>query len=159
MKVEITLDKYVKKHGEYLTSKGYDPETIWKYYHENIFFALPIISKERMSEAPPTYQQIRMALYIGSDMWRICKKTFRGLKSALNGKQIGMKLKTQLDLQREVYSNPNARILEMQFVRYDDEYKPKGQETIIELPKTLEVTVKNVKKTDKELEAHAIIDK
>ncbi len=69
-----------------------------------------------------------------------------------------MKVKSQLDLQREIFRNPSAKLLEMQSVRYDDEYKPKGQDTVIELPKTLEVTVKNVKKTDKELEAHAKID-
>jgi hypothetical protein len=158
MKVEVSLNVYKEKHGEYLLSKGYDAEDVWTYYHKHIYWALPLISSERNKDVQPTYEQIRLALYINSHYWVVCKKTFKGLVSALQGKQIVMKVKSQLDLQREIFRNPSAKLLEMQSVRYDDEYKPKGQDTVIELPKTLEVTVKNVKKTDKELEAHAKID-
>jgi len=102
-----------------------------------------------------TYEQIRNALYINMKMWKICKKTFRGLSSALKGRQINMALKAQADLQRELYSNPNAKLIEMGLLRYDEGYKPKGDVTTVELPKTLNVTYEDKRKTDKELEVHA----
>ena len=142
MKYEMDIDTYVGKYGKMLKEEyGLEAEDVWAYYHENIYWALPLIATERAKELKPTYEQIRLALYINRLMWRVCKKTFKGLKRALKTKEIDMKLKAQIDLQREIMRNPNAKMLEMQLTRYDDEYKPKGKEVSLDIPKSIDIKI------------------
>lgn len=152
LRYEIVKHKYVEMFEDMLLVKyGYDAEEVWLYYHQNIFPFLSLISKEMNSETPPTQEQVRYSLYVSNDMWLACKKTFVGLRRALQGKSASMKLKAQIDLQREVFNNPNAKYIEMQSKRYDDEFT-KSDDNVVELPKTLNVTVSNSKLSDKEIE-------
>ena len=132
---EIDRELYITKYGDKVKERyGLDAGDVWDYYHENIYWALPLIAEERSKELKPTYEQIRVALYLNRIMWRACKATFKGLKRALRSKEINMKLKAQLDLQREIRNGANAKMLEMQLTRYDDEYKPKGKEVDVKIP-------------------------
>ncbi len=153
MRYEMLKETYVDKfETKILTEYGMDAEDVWEYYHKNIYPFLTIISKERKLETPPKEIEIQYALYVTKPLWRACKNTFVGLRQALAGEGASMKFKAQVDLQREVYNNPNAKYIEMQMKRYDDEYNVKGQEAVIELPKTLQVVVEDKRMSDEELE-------
>ena len=159
MRTEITLDKYVKFYQGVFDKKypEFDIEDVWEYYHNNIFPYLSIISQYRQENTDKcaTHKQIQMALFINKDYWKICKSTFKGLKSALNGKAVRMDIMVQAQLVKEIINNPNGKYIQMGLERWDDGYKPKGESTTIEMPETLKVEYRNVKKSDEELEAHA----
>lgn len=159
MRVEITLEKYKKHYNSYFDNPKveYEIKEVWEYYHQNIYPYLSIISMYRQ-ENQDKYandKQIQMALFINRDMWMHCKKTFKGLKSALNGKAVRMDMMVQAQLIKEMMFNPNAKYIEMGLKRWDEGYNPKGDTVEIEMPSTLKVEIKDERKNDEELKEYS----
>ena len=153
-RVEISYDNYEKEYGELIRTKtNFAVEEVYEYYHNNIFPILPLIARYRSgdSELYATTDQIKAGFYLADKMFKICKKTFQGLKSAMNGKAIRLDMLVQGTLINELYENPSAKYVELGLKRFDEGYNPKGENTTIELPKTLTVEYKNVQKSDEEL--------
>jgi hypothetical protein len=156
MRVEITLPRYKKLYQDYFDSDNVhlDIEDVYEYYHANIYPYLSLISSYRSEENYATYEQIRTALFINKEHWRHCKKTFKGLRSALKGKAVKMDMMVQAQLIKEMLNNPNAKYIEMGLKRYDEGYNPKGESVQVELPSTLKVEYSDMKKSDEELDKH-----
>jgi len=156
MRIEITLNKYKKLYEDYFNQDNIELELedVYEYYHENIYPFLSLIASYRSEENFATEKQIRMALYINNEYWKHCKKTFKGLRSALKGQAIKMDMMVQAQLIKEMITNPNAKYIEMGLKRYDEGYNPKGESVQVELPSTLKVEYKDMRKSDEDLEKH-----
>ena len=157
MRYEISLERYKKLHQEDIDkykSVQLDIEEVWDYYHMNIYPLLPLIAKYRNEKDLKNYakiDQIKDALCFEHHMWNICKKTFKGLRTALMGKEIKMGLFAQATLIKAMQDEPNAKIIEMGLLRYDEDYKPKQDKVQVEMPKTIEIKIEDRNMSDDEL--------
>ena len=150
---EITKEEYEVKWKDNLPQSYYDADLgeVWEVYHSNLYPYLDLISDEMKKVDKPTEEQIMLAFFVKADYWRVIKKTFTGINQALNGKRIGMRLKAQIDLLKGVELSPSSgKLIETQLIRYDNEFKPKGQEVPQELPKTIQVNIVDMSLDDKE---------
>jgi len=158
MRYEISLERYKKLHQEDIDkykSVQLDIEEVWDYYHMNIYPLLPLIAKYRNEKDLKNYateEQIKDALCFEHHMWYICKKTFKGLRTSLKGKNIKMGLLAQATLLKAMKDSPNAKIIEMGLIRYDEEYKPKGQEVKLDVPKTIDIKVVDASVNEEDLD-------
>ena len=155
MRNEIAYDKFNKIHGDKCINAGYEVEDVYEYYHEHIYPYLPLIARyrdERNVEIYADLETIRFSLYINKGYWKICRKVFKGLITALNGKATRMDLMVQGVLVKELQTNPNAKYVDMGMLRYDEGYKPKGDKTELAIPKTISFEVRQARLPDEEFE-------
>lgn len=115
---------------------------------------LNVIRSERAKEDRLEQKEIAYALGVSPVRLTKMKRVFSELSDSLEtGKNI-MHFKAQIDLQKGLINSEftNAKMLEMQMIRYDDKYKPKGDKTEVELPKTLNIVFEDASMSDEELE-------
>lgn len=142
---------------EILKELNYSEEYAYKLgieYELKVEPFLNVIRSERAKDDKLEQKEIAYALGVKPSRLTKMKKVFPELEDALKvGKNI-MHLKAQIDLQRGLINSGynNAKMLEMQMVRYDDKYKPKGDKSEVELPKTLNITFSDSSMTDEELD-------
>ena len=162
MKVEVDKDKYIEQWTDNLPKSYLDIDLgeTWEIYHSNLYPYLDLINDEMNRVDKPTEEQVMMAFYVPSNNWSVIKKTFTGINQALCGKRIGMRLQAQIALIKGNELSPSSgKIIETMLTRYDSDYKPKGAETTIEVPKTLEVNIINAKLSDEERKEKAHVKK
>ncbi len=152
-------EKFIEKYDEYFINKyGVDAEYVYAEYYDKVEPYLSLISKFRQKESASflTEKQVREQLRVGNRCWKAMKHGFKDLASVLRAGENLMKFKSEKDLQRAIQLNPeNSKPIEMQLTLYNEDYKPKGKEVQVEMPKTIEIITKSVKKDDKELKQYA----
>ena len=147
--------RFTKKEDFIEFYEGYekftlDPEFVWDFYHNEVRPYLSLITDFRLQDESTTEKELKIAFGINNNLWRHLKLGFMELVNTLNSKKSVMKFKAQLDLQKGMLAtqHKNPKMVEMQLVRYDDEYKKKQDGTSIQLPEHLEFTITSAKKTD-----------
>ena len=157
----MTKDEYIEKYNSYFIEKyRLLAEDVYDNYYTKVYPFLSVITEFRIADESIRMRELATALYLSEHEFRAMKETFLELEQSLASKKSLMKFKSMLDVQRGIINTEyrNAKMLEMQSKRYDDEYNPNGSEDNIDIPKTIEVTIRNEKKSDTELKEYAPID-
>lgn len=152
---EIDIEEFEKEFGKFIESKGLVAKKLYNYYYNDVYPYLDLISSYRGRDEPVTKEIIQNVLGIGGQYMRVMEDVFPELKQAMEAKQGYMDLVAQKALIKANLLKPeNSKPIEMMLERWDKGYKPKdGNE--VELPSQLNITIKNEKKEDKELEPYA----
>ena len=142
---KLYLDRVVDINKEYI-SYNFDEEElieIYEQYKEKVEPYLSVITEFKIGTQKITDKEVRAVLQVSYHYFQFMKKAFPELKEALTSNQSVMKFKSMYDVQRGIIATEykNAKILEMQSKRYDDEYNAQGDSVEVNLPKTLEVNI------------------
>jgi len=152
----VDKEQFIKEYDMKMLEKyGCDAEYVYDMYYAKIYPYLGTIRHYRAKEENLTEREIRQVLGVGSKVWKASKLGFREFGSALKAKKSLKKFQSELILDKSVQEKLNAKGAELYLQMYNDDFKPKGMEVEVELPKTLEIKVQNHKKTKEELEQYA----
>lgn len=135
---------YKKKLGDkYLTY--FTPDEVYDKYYENVYPALPVIMKYRVGDNKVIQDELAAALFVNTKMFKAMKQLFPELEYALSVERDIMKMKSEIDLQKGLHATEfkNAKFHEMNLSLYNDEYKNKGQDVQVEIPKTLDIVIRD----------------
>lgn len=151
---EKKREEYADEHryNKHVLNKNVDPEYVFDEYHRKIKPFLSIITDFKLHDKDVTEKQLKVVLGVSHSVWLISKNTFPEFKDALNAKKSVMKLKAQLDLQKGLINTgfKNPKMIEMQGLRFDDEWKTKSDKEEVALPKTIEVITRSHRLSDEE---------
>jgi hypothetical protein len=141
----ITREEYIEQYGDVCANRKLDAGEVYDNYVNKVQPYLSVVTAFRIGNERAREDQLALALYVGRLEFRTMKQTFKELEEALKAEQSVMKLKSMIDLQRGLIASEykNAKMLDMQSTRYDDEYKNKGDGVEVNIPKTLEINIKN----------------
>lgn len=158
----MELEKFKEKSRKEMDKTKYldftddELEYIYNEYYHKVEPFLDVIAEFKLPTKGVTVKQVRAVLRISEKPFRLMRKVFSELDEALDADKSYMKLKAQLDLQKAIVASEykNAKMIEMQLKRYDDEYSSDGERKV-ELPDKLEIVINDVKKDDEELDEYA----
>jgi hypothetical protein len=141
----ITREEYIEQYADVCANRKLDAGEVYDNYVNKVQPYLSVVTAFRIGNERAREDQLALALYVGRLEFRTMKQTFKELEEALKAEQSVMKLKSMIDLQRGLIASEykNAKMLDMQSTRYDDEYKNKGDGVEVNIPKTLEINIKN----------------
>ena len=124
-RMETYKENYIKDNQETCDKFGVTPDYVFDLYHKEVFPYLAVITDFRLANKMLTVKEQAMALGISNNIFTVMRKTFKELELALDSKKSLMKFKSQLDLQKGIVAteHKNPRMIEMQGLRYDDEWK------------------------------------
>ena len=145
-------DNYIEENKEVCDKFNVTPDYVFDLYHKEVFPYLAVITDFRLANSKLTFKELAIALGVSGNVFNVMRKTFDELALALNSDKSIMKLKVQLDLQKGIVNteHKNPKMIEMQGLRYDDDWKTKANSESVELPTTLNVVIQSQKLTDEE---------
>jgi hypothetical protein len=148
----ITREEYIEQYGDVCANRKLDAGEVYDNYVNKVQPYLSVITAFRIGDERAREDQLALALYVNKLEFRTMKQTFQELEDALKAKQSVMKLKSMIDLQRGLIASEykNAKMLDMQSTRYDDEYKVKDDGSKVEIPNTLDISIHSARLDDDE---------
>jgi hypothetical protein len=154
MAKRITVKEFIDTYGTECKQKfRIDAEYVYYQYYDKIELNLGIITKYLTKEKPITQLELQAVLGLSYSTWSACRHYFPELQRVLDGKVNIMKFKSESNLMRGIENAvSNPKLLEMQFILYNDDYKPKGVQIDVELPKTLNITIADASSSEDELD-------
>ena len=136
----MTEVEFLIKYDELLTDKQkhtYDSEYVWSMYHSKVEPFLEAITEARIGDSKVRLKEICMVLRVSVELFRVMRMLFEELDFAVESYRDVMKFKSALDIQRGIVATEwkNAKMIEMANILHNDDYKPKGKEVEVSLPK------------------------
>jgi hypothetical protein len=151
---EWTYDEFEKTYGTECKQKfRVDAEWVYYQYYDKVELNLGIITKYLTKEKPITHEELKAVLGLSHSTWLACKHYFPEFKRVLDGKVNIMKFKSEGYLMRGIENAvSNPKLIELALQMYNDDYKPKGVDLQVNLPKTLNITIADASSSEDELE-------
>ena len=124
----------------------------WVYdeYYDKIYLNLDLITRWYNMEKPMNLEELRIGLGVSLSVFMACKVYFPEFRAKLESKYNTMKFKSERDLMRgieESHSNPK-----LQFQMYNDDFKPKGTQIEVNIPKMVAISFDDESSTEKDIE-------
>lgn len=152
---KIEYKDFKEQYGEFISQKGLKVKKLYNLYYTKVEPYLQLIANYRARENAVTQAIIAQVLGVGERYFRVMKEIFKELEISMNNKHEYMDLVAQKALITANNERPdNAKTVEMMLFRWDKEYK-KNNDGETELPSKLDITIRNAKKEDEELEDYA----
>ena len=148
-------DDFCEQHNEDAEIfKRIKRDTVWETYKIKIEPYLRIIGDFRGRDTVATETQIRLALGVGLENWRVCKKLFPDLEEYLGLKETFLGLKAELDVQKGLinteYKNP--KLHDIQLEMYNQKYRDRKKQEYEEEFPTIKVVYEDARMSEEELD-------
>lgn len=138
-----TLDEFVKRYEDEC-SKEFRVSADWVYnsFYENIEPYMHLITKYQNLDNPITISELITVFGVSISTFKASRYYFKELDMLVRHKRDIMKIKSEMDLQRGIKLSPsNPKLIEMEHRLYNEEWKDKQSDNVVNLPETLTVNI------------------
>ena len=145
----LSQNEFIEKNDEECRGKfNLDAKYIYQTYYNKINLYKHLITKFQHKDAV-TIPELLVVFGVSLNIFNACRYYFKDLDNLINHKKDVMKLKSEMDLAIGIQNAPsNPKLLEMQFMMYNDEYKPKGSTVEVNMPTELKVSFDDMSAND-----------
>jgi len=138
----LSKNEFIEKNDEECRGKfNLDAKYVYQIYYKKIDIYKHLITKFQDKNAV-TIPELLVVFGVSLNVFNACRYYFKDLDNLILHKKDIMKLKSEMDLAKGIENAPsNPKLLEMQFMMYNDEYKPKGTQIEVNVPTELKVSL------------------